>query len=161
MNVGGRSMRDHIRMLAPLFGFIAVVWVLRLGLEAAGVSHGIVRIFSLTGATSLAILIAVWRIHTKRFGSYPNVVVVSVLLVVFEQVLIIAAIAFAVMTKTGNVFTRPEYSPPDDPSHVSHILGQLTFGIGAGMLFCAATGSLMLWLLRTLVPVRAGEPGKS
>jgi hypothetical protein len=154
MNVCGRSLRDHIRLLAPLFGFIAVVWALRIGLEAAEISHAIVRIFSLTAATSLAILIAVWLIYMKRFGSYPNVVVASLLLVVFEQILIIAAIGFAVLTKTGNVFTRPEYSPPDDPYHVKHILGQLTFGIGAGMLFGAATGCLMLWLLRTLVPAR-------
>ncbi|HZM87030.1 MAG TPA: hypothetical protein VFF31_10945 [Blastocatellia bacterium] len=154
MNVCGRSLRDHIRLLAPLFGFIAVVWALRIGLEAADVSHGIVRIFSLTAATSLAILIAVWLIYMKRFGSYPNVVVASLLLVVFEQFLIIAAIGFSILTKTGNVFTRPEYSPPDDPYHVKHILGQLTFGIGAGMLFGAATGCLMLWLLRTLVPAR-------
>ena len=157
MKVCGRSLRDHIRLLAPLFGFITVVWALRLGLEAAEVSHGIVRIFSLTAATSLAILIAVWLIHTKRFGSYPNVVVASLLLVVFEQFLIITAICFAALTKTENVFTRPEYSPPDDPYHVKHILGQLTFGIGAGMLFGAATGCLMLWLLRTLVPARAPD----
>ena len=146
MNVCRRSLRDHIRLLTPLFGLITIVWALRWGLDAAGVSHGIVRILSLTAVTSLAILIAVWLIHKQAFGSYPNVVVASLLLVVFEQLLIIAAIGFSVITKTENVFTRPEYSPPDDPYHVKHILGQLTFGIGAGALFGAATGCLMLWL---------------
>jgi hypothetical protein len=116
-----------------------------------------VRVFSVTGATSLAILVAVWLIHTRGFGSYPNVVVASLLLVVFEQALIIAAIAFSVVSKTGNVFTKAEYSAPDDPNHVKHILGQLTFGIGAGMLLGTATGCLMLWLLRMLVPARARE----
>jgi hypothetical protein len=105
-----------------------------------------------TGATSLAILIAVWLIHTRRFGSYPNVVVASLLLVVFEQALIVGAIAFSVVSKIDNVFTKPEFSRPDDPSHVKHILGQLTFGVGAGILLGAATGCLMLWLLRMLVP---------
>jgi hypothetical protein len=152
MNMCGRGLWDHIRLLARLFGFIAVVWALRWALDAAGFSHGLVRAFSVTGATSLAILIAVWLIHTRGFGSYPNVVLASLLLVVFEQMLIVGAIGFAVVSKTENVFTKPEYSMPDDPYHVRHMLGQLTFGIGAGMLLGTATGCLMLWLLRRLVP---------
>ena len=155
MNMCGRGLRDHIRLLAPLFGFIAVIWALRWALDAAGAPHGLVRSLSVTGATSLAVLVAVWVIHTRGFGSYPNVVVASLLLVVFEQVLIVIAIAFSVVSKTENVFTKPEFSMPNDPYHVKHLLGQLTFGIGAGVLLGAATGCLMLWLLRMLVPARA------
>lgn len=157
MNICGHGLRDHIRLLVPLFGLIAVVWALRWGLDAAGSSHGLVRAFSVTGATSLAVLIAVWRIHTRGFGSYPNVVVASLLLVVFEQALIVLAIAISVFTKTENVFTEPEFSVANDPNHVKHILGHLTFGIGAGMLFGAATGCLMLWLLKRLMPPRVGQ----
>ena len=156
MNICGRGLRDHIRLLAPLFGFITVVWALRWVLDANEVSPGLVRVFSVTGATSLSVLIAVWLIHTRGFGSYPNVVVASLLLTVFEQVLIVAAIAFSVVSKIENVFTRPEFSRPDDPHHVKHIVGQLTFGIGAGILLGTATGCLMLWLLRRLVPARTG-----
>ena len=153
MNICGRGLRDHVRLLAPLFGFITVVWALRWALAAAGVSHGLVRALSVTGATSLAILIAVWLIHTRGFGSYPNVVVASLLLVIFEQVIIVAAIVFSVLSRIDNVFTAPEFSiPVEDPYHLRHIVGHLTFGIGAGMLFGAATGCLMLWLLRMLVP---------
>lgn len=156
MNICGRGLRDHIRLLAPLFGFITIVWALRWVLDAAGFSHGLVRAFSVTGATSLAILIAVWLIHTRGFGSYPNVVVASLLLVIWEQLIIVVAIVFSVLTKIENVFTEPEFSiPTADPYHLKHIVGHLTFGIGAGMLFGAATGCLMLWLLRTLVPSRA------
>ncbi len=152
MNMCGRGLRDHIRLLAPLFGFITLVWALRWALAAAGVSQGLVRVFSVTGATSLAILIAVWLIHTRRFGSYPNVVVASLLLIVFEQVLIVLAIAFSVLSGIENVFTEREFSMPNDPHHIRHIVGHLTFGIGAGILLGAATGCLMLWLLKRLVP---------
>jgi len=157
MKLCGRGLRDHIRLLAPLFGLITIVWVLRWGLDQAGFSHGLVRAFSVTGATSLAVLIAVWLIHRRGFGSYPNVVAASLLLVVFEQVIIVAAIVFSAVSKTENVFTAPEFSiAAEDPYHLRHIVGHLTFGIGAGMLFGAATGCLMLWLLRTLAPARSG-----
>ena len=154
MTFCGHGLRDHVRLLTPLFGLIALVWVLRLLLDAAGVSHSVVRVFSLTAATSLSILVAVWLIHTRGFGSYPNVALASLLLVVFEQLLIVLTICFAVLTKTENVFTDPKYSVPDDPNHVKHSLGQLTFGIGAGILLGTATGCLMLWLLRMMVPAR-------
>jgi hypothetical protein len=134
------------------------VWALRWGLDKAGLPHGLVRAFSVTGATSLAILIAVWLIHRRRFGSYPNVVAASLILVVFSQLIIVAAIVYSVLTKTENVFTEPEFSiVSEDPYHIRHIIGHLTFGIGAGMLFGAATGCLMLWLLRTLVPTRVQQ----
>jgi len=152
MTICGRGLRDHIRLLAPLFGFIAIVWAVRWALDAAGLAHGVVRYFTVTGATSLSVLIAVWMIYTRRFGSYPNVVMASLLLSVFEQMLIILAIAFSVLSGIQNVFTEPEFSMPDDPHHIKHIIGHLTFGIGAGMLFGAATGCLMLWLIRMLVP---------
>ena len=155
MKFCGRGFGDHVRLLAPLFGLIAIVWAVRWVLDAAGFSHGLVRVFSVTGATSLAILIAVWLIHRRGFGSYPNVVVATLLLVVFEQVLIVIAIVFSVLSGMENVFTEPEFSTPNDPHHIKHIVGHLTFGIGAGMLFGAATGCLMLWLIRKLVPSRA------
>jgi len=156
MKICGRGLRDHIRLLAPLFGLITLVWALRWGLDAAGLPHGLVRALSVSGATSLAVLIAVWLIYTRGFGSYPNVVVASLLLVVWEQLIIVVAIVFSVLTKIENVFTEPEFSiPTEDPYHIRHIVGHLTFGIGAGMLFGAATGCLMLWLLRMLVPSRA------
>jgi hypothetical protein len=78
-------------------------------------------------------------------------------LVVFEQVLIVIAIIFSLVSRIENVFTRAEFSIPDDPNHIKHILGQLTFGIGAGVLLGAGTGCLMLWLLRMLVPARVRE----
>jgi len=155
MSICGRGLRDHIRLLAPLFGLITLVWALRWALDAAGMSPALVRAFSLTAATPLAVLVAVWLIHTRGFGSYPNVVVAALLLVVFEQLLIVAAIVFAVLTGIGNVFTQSEFSRPGDPDHVRHIIGQLTFGIGAGTLLGTATGCLMLWFLKRLVPTRA------
>jgi len=158
MKICGRGLRDHIRLLGPLFGLITLVWALRWAFDAAGFPHGLVRAFSVTVATSLALLIAVWLIHTRGFGSYPNVILASLLLTAWSQLIIVLAICFSVFSKIENVFTEPEFSiQGEDPFHVRHVLGHLTFGIGAGMLFGAATGCLMLWLLRTIVPARARQ----
>ncbi len=153
MKICGRGLRDHIKLLSPLFGIIAAVWALRLVLDAAGASHGLITVFSVSIATPLAILLAVLFIHMRRFGSFPNVVASVVLLVVWSQLLVILAIFFSVITGKENIFTAPEYSiPGDDPHHVRHILGHLTFGIGVAALFGSAVGCLLLGLLRLLLP---------
>lgn len=158
MNICGYGLRDHLKLLSPMFGLIAVVWLLRWVLDAAGAPHGLVLAISVTALTSLSILVAVGMMHFRRFGSYLNVIVASFLLVTWGQLLIIAAIVFAVVSGMENVYTAPEFSiPSDDHYHVKNILGHLTFGIGAGTLLGAATGCLLLWLLRKLVPARTSQ----
>lgn len=159
MTIAGHRLRDHLKFLKPLFVFVAAVGLTRILLGALGASSGLVNVVSVTGAAALAILIAVVRMHIRRFGSYYNVVLAAFLIVAWGQILIIAAIVFSVVTRTENVFTRPEYSiPGDDPNHVHHILGHLTFALGSGILFGVATGCLLMFLLRKLLPPQ-GVPG--
>ncbi len=152
MKVCGYGIREHVRLLAPLFGLIAAVWALRLVLDAAGAPRGLVRIFSVTVFGAVAVLLAVLLIHFRGFGSYPNVAVAALLLVFWQQLLIVAAIAFSTLTGTKNIFAAPEYSGPGlTPGR--HILGHLIFGIGMGELMGAAMGCLFLWLLRKILPM--------
>jgi len=147
-------MRDHARLLAPLFGLIFAVWLLRLVVGSMDSSSRVVHVLSVTAAASLSMLLAAVLIHFRQFGSYPNVVVSSFLIALCAQLLIVGAVAFAVITGTHNIFTAPQFSVPDDPHHIKHMVGQLTFGVGSGTLLGAATGCLILFLLRILVPVR-------
>lgn len=156
MRIGEHGLIDHLRLLRPMFVFIAAVWLLRIFLDLAGASGTLVNAASVTGAAALAVLISVLLIHVKRFGSYASVVLVSFLNVVWGQVLVVLAIAFSVLTHTENIFTAPEYSmPAQDPYHLHHILGHLTLVLGAGTLFGAAVGCFLLWVLRVLVPTRS------
>jgi hypothetical protein len=153
MKIGGLRLREHFRVLMPLFIFIAAVWLLRLLLDAANAPHFIAHAFSVTAAQTIGIFLAVLLMEVRQKGSYVNVVVASIMLTVWGQVLIVLAILFAVVTKINNVFTIPEFSVPgDDRYHVRHILGHLTYGIGLGVILGAAMGCLLLLLLRMLVP---------
>jgi hypothetical protein len=165
MKVNGHGIRDHLRLLAPLFGLLTVVWALRLGLSACGSPLWCSRAVSVTATTAGCILLAAVLIHFRRFGGYANVVVSSLLLNLWAQLLIVGAIVFAVVTGTENIYTAHEFSlhefsrPELDPRHLRHIYGQLTFGIGLGTLTGAGVGCLMLWLLRLLLPMREKEGG--
>lgn len=149
MNINGHGLRDHIQLAAPLFGVIAAVWALREISDAARAPHLIVHIFSVTVTVPVCVIIAVLLLHVRRFGGYANVVFTALLLVLWGQLLIVAAIAFSAFTGIESVYAEPEYSFKG-MSPLQHIVGHITFGVGLGTLFAAAMGCLLLWMLRRL-----------
>jgi len=154
MRIGGRGTREHLQLLAPLFGVLAAIWILRWLLGAADAPRWITGALSLTVAAPVSILLAVLLMHVRRFGSYANVVVASLLLNAWTQVLIIAAIVVSVATGVENIYTAPEFSlRSPDPYHVRHIYGHLTFGLALSTLIGAGVGCFLLFLLRRMVPM--------
>jgi len=159
VRIGGRSFREHIRFLLPLFGVIAGVWALRLITSTVGAPTRVVHSFSVTITSSLCILVAVLLIHKQKFGGYSSVMTAVFLLVCWEQLLIVSAIAIYVLTGHANVFTAPEHSAHmHDP--LAHIAGHLTFGIGIQTLLGSGMACLLFWMLRMFLPkqplVRSG-----
>jgi len=155
MRIGGHGLREHVSLLAPLFGLLGAVWLIRIILGAAGAPSVVIRIASLTVVGPASALLAAVLIHSRQFGSYANVVLSSFLLNGWVQLLIITAIAFGTISGIENVYTAPEFSMPfDDPYHIRHILGHITVGLGIGSLIGAAEGCLLLWLLRRITPGR-------
>ena len=146
MKVGGHGLRDHIRLLWPLFALIAAVWALRLVVYAAGAPPMVLHITSVTLVTAASTLLVGIMIHNRQFGSYANVVVAVFLLSCWEQLLISAAIAFTALTGLVNVYSASEFS--FGQSLWVHIAGHLIFGIGSGTLFGAVVGGLVFWMLR-------------
>jgi hypothetical protein len=150
MKIHGRGLRDHIRLLWPLFAFIAAVWALRLGLAAAECPRSLVDVVSVTAATALCMLLAPILIHTRNFGSYSNIVFAAFLLALWAQLLIVSVIAFTALTGIPTIYAAPEFS--GGLSIAAHIEGQLSFAVGFGTLFGSGMGCLLFWLLRRIVP---------
>ena len=153
MKIGEHGLGDHIRLLAPLFAFIAAVWALRLVLYAAEAPTPLLRVCSVTVAGSVSVLFAAALIHFRRFGSYPNVVAAVFLLQCWQQLLIVAAIAFTALTNIQNVYSAPEFS--FGGGYLRHILGHLIGGVVFGTLVGSGMGSLLLWMLRRFTPKEA------
>jgi hypothetical protein len=150
MKIGGYGLREHLHLLAPLFGFIAAVWVLRMVVYALGASPMMLHIVSVTVAGRISILLAIVMIHRRRFGGYTNVVTAVFLLICWEEFLIIAAIIFTNLTGFSNVYSASEFTGGASPW--GQVAGHLTIGIGSGTLFGAAMGCVLLWMLRKVDP---------
>lgn len=150
MKVGQHDLHEHIHLLVPLFGLIAAVWALRIVLGFAGAPHVVVHYCSVTAAGAISVLFAVLLIYFKRFGGYSNVVASAILLHLWEQLLISAAIAFSILTGIPNVFIDHEFSGRMTP--FQHLLSHLTIGLAFGCVIGTLMGWLLFWMLRKLVP---------
>ena len=149
MNISGRGLRDHIRLVAPLCGVIAAVFVLREVSFAAGAPRPVVHAISVSVAIPTCVMLAVLLIHIRRFGGYANVILSALLLVLWGQLLIVGAIAFSALSNLETVYSGPEYAFRG-LSPWKHIVGQLTFVVGFETISGAAMGCLLLWMLRKL-----------
>jgi hypothetical protein len=152
------SFKEQMRFLYPFFLLMFSIWALRIMLDAAGAPGWLTRLMSLTTFSPIAILLGVLLLHVRGAGGYSQVVVTSFLINAWAQLLIIATIVFSVTTGIDTVYTAPEFSlPGDDPWHMRHIHGHLTFGIGLGSLVGAGVGCLLLSLLRRFIPLQGGK----
>ena len=66
MTISGRTLREHIQLLTPLFGLIAAVWALRWSLYQMGLPLSLTRFFSITAIVAICILLAALLIHAKQ-----------------------------------------------------------------------------------------------
>lgn len=152
MRISGHSLFEHFRLIRPLFLLIALIWFIRFFLTPGVTPRPIVDLTSVTAIVSVAVILAVVRIYARDFGGYASVVLSTLLLVLWGQILVVAAILFSVATGIENIYTSPEFSLPiPDPFHFRHIVGHLTFGVGGGTLVGSAMGCLLLFVLRHLI----------
>ena len=142
MRIGEHGFKDHLRLLAPLFGLIAAVWALRWIADIASAPPALVRGISVSVAGAVAVLVAVILIHFKRFGGYTSVVVSAFLLILWEEILIVSAIIFTMVTGIEDIYTAPEFSYGNSQLH--HIASHLTYGLGFEGMTAAATKRLIL-----------------
>lgn len=152
MRVSGHTFSEHVRLIRPLLLLIALVWFIRFFLTPGATPKAVVDLTSVTAIVSVAVILAVLRIYARDFGGYASVVLSTLLLVVWGQLLVVAAILFSVFSGIENIYTAPEFSLPiPDPYHFRHVVGHLTFGVGAGTLVGSAMGCLLLFILRILI----------
>lgn len=149
---------DHLKLLSPFMALIAAVWVLRLTVGLMPAPAWLIRIFSVSLAVALAVMLAVVVIHLRNFGGYSSVVLSTFILVAWGQLLIIGAVVGSTIVGVDTIYTAPEFSIGNDPLHLRHVVGHLTFGIGFGTLVGSATGSFMLFFLRLMSPLREPTP---
>jgi hypothetical protein len=157
MNIEGHSLREYLHLTFPAFGLILAVWMLRLVLAAAGAPLNIVRLFSVSVASAVAMVLAVLLLHLHHAGGYLGAFVCSYVLGIWAQLLLVSAIIFTIVSGIPTIYSAPEFTPPAW-SQWRHVLSHLFFGFVVGAVFSFVLSALLLWMFRRLVPVKPSHP---
>jgi len=143
MKIFGKSMAEYVAFSKLFLVLIVGVGVVRLALSLGGVPNSTGKWASVTVALLIGVLYYSIRVHTSGFGSYKQLLPTLWILCTTSQVFIAAAIALAILTGKGNIFTAPEYSGGGDGKNWIHV--------GAHLLLGAIIAPLVSWLLGSLI----------
>jgi hypothetical protein len=135
----GKRVSEYLAFQKPFLILLAAVGLARLGLSLAGLPNVSVRWLSMNAVLWIAIVYYGVAVHTRRFGSYKQLLP----LIVFQVALFHSiAILGILLTIAGlpNIYGAPEYSVPNQWLHIA---AHLTIGMVAA--------SLLLWGFASLV----------
>jgi hypothetical protein len=135
----GKRVSEYLAFQKPFLILLAAVGLARLGLSLAGLPNVSVRWLSMNAVLWIATVYYGVAVHTRRFGSYKQLLP----LIVFQVALFHSiAILGILLTIAGlpNIYGAPEYSVPNQWLHIA---AHLTIGMVAA--------SLLLWGFASLV----------
>ena len=138
-----KQVSDYLLFQKGYLVAAAAIGFGRLGLSLAGLQDSTVAWLSMSAVALAATLYYGVSVHTRRFGSYPQL-----LPLVFFQVALTHAIAvlgiLIAIAGLPNVFAAPEFSGPvPDPNPWHHVLAHLTIGM--------VVPTLLLWGISSVV----------
>ena len=149
----GKRMSEYLSFQKVPLAIVAGVGLLRLALSLAGVPDASVTWLSMTVVGWAAVFYYGAAVHTRRFGSYKQLLPLVLNQVVIVQVIAVVAILLAI-AGFQNIYAAPEYSGPmgrgADTNQWLHALAHLTIGIVAPVLLGWGVASLVLLVTRKL-----------
>ncbi len=148
MTIFGRPLSQYVEFCKPFLVLVPVAGIVRLALSLGGVPNSTAKWISVTALVGIGVLYYSVRVHTSGFGSYKQLLVISVLVNVASQIVIIFGIVLAIVTGTPNIYSAPEYAFGSDGGTWSHAAAHLFIGTTAGSLGPWLIGSLVLFVTK-------------
>jgi hypothetical protein len=152
MTIFGKPLSNYIAFCKPFLILIPLVGIVRLALSLGGVPNETARWFSMTALVWIAVVYYSIRVHTARFGSYKQLLVICALLNLSTQIISVVGILITILTGQDNIFNAPEFTFPGAPPW-AHLAAHLFIGTTAGSLVPWLIGSLILLITKKASPV--------
>jgi hypothetical protein len=150
MIIFGKPLSQYVAFCKWFLILIPVTGIVRLALSLEGAPNSTAQWFSMTALVWIAVVYLSIRVHTSRFGSFKQLLVLCVLLNLSAQAVSIFGIVLAVVTGTTNIFSAPEYFLAGYSQTWLHAGAHLVIGTIAGSLVPWLVGSAILAVTRKL-----------
>lgn len=149
----GKPLREYLRFQKTVLIALVVVGLARLALSVAGLPNSTVKWLAMNAVLWAGVLYYGVAVHTRRFGSYKQLLALTAIQTVVFQAIAGAGILLAILG-VPNIFAAPEYSFQTGNQWV-HLLSHVTIGIVVATLIQWGVASLVLLITRK---VRGGQP---
>ena len=148
MTIFGKSLSEYARFQKAILWFIAIVGLGRLALSLAGIPNATTKLVSVSVATLLGWLYVSYKVSKSQFGSYKQLLPLIAIQNLTANIVISAAVALAILTGKGNIYTAPEYSGGADGKTWGHAGAHLFLATIVFSLVGWGLGSLVLFIAR-------------
>ena|SRR5690349_8280411 len=146
MSAHGKSLSEYLQFQKWLLALVLAVFAIRLGFS--------VRWASLNALEGIGLLYYAVAVPLRGFGSYKQLLILLFIQIALTHVLIALAIVLGIVTASGNMFTRSEFSPGNNGSTWYHV-GLHLIAIAMLPVICWIVGTPILWITKMLKPKEA------
>jgi hypothetical protein len=150
MTIFGKTASEYVAFTRPWVVLILVAGIARLALSLADVPNSTTKWISMSAVMGVGLIYYAVRTYTSGFGSYKQLLGVVAVPNLAAQTISMVAIAIAIFTGTGNVFTAPEYGFGSDGKTWTHFAAHLFIGTTAGTVSSWLFGCLVMFISKKL-----------
>jgi hypothetical protein len=146
----GKRLSEYLAFQKVPLGLIAAVGLARLGLSLTGLPNDAVAWLSMNAVSLAAALYYGVAVHTRRFGSYKQILPLTFFQILLQQLIAVLGILLTI-AGLPNVYAAPEYSFGSQ-NHGLHVLAHLTVGIVVAPLVQWVVASLVMLVTKRVAP---------
>src|SRR4030095_7248459 len=124
----GKKFSEYVQFQRWILILIVAAFVSRLAIGLSGVPVPTARWVSINLVLLVGLVYCSIAVHTRRFGSYKQLLGLLFVQTAFAHLLIALGIALAIVTGIDNIYTAPEFFGGSSGKNWLHVLAH---GIGA------------------------------
>ena len=139
----GKTVTQYLGFQKVVLVLIVLAFLVRLGLSLAGTPNSIAKWISVTVVLLAGVVYYGVAVYTSGFGSYKQLYPLVLFQSLLGEGLVAMAVVLAILTRTDNIYTAPEYSGGGDGKNWLHVVAHLVIA--------AVVLPLVSWGLSSLV----------
>lgn len=144
----GKKFSEYVRFERWILILVVVAFVSRLAIGLSGVPVPTTRWISINIVLLVGLIYCSIAVHTKRFGSYKQLLGLLFVQNAFAHLLIAVGIILAIVTGIDNIYTAPEFFGGSDGKNWLHVLAHAVAGPIIIPLFSWLIGSVILFVTK-------------
>ena len=155
MTIFGKRLSEYVAFCWPFLALIMAVGIVRLALSLGGAPTSTAKWFSITAVMWIGIVYFSIKVYTSGFGSYLQLLPISILQGVATQLIVVPSIVLAILTQKDNIYSIPENFFGRDGKTWLHVAGHLVIGTTIGPLIGWLVGCVIMFATKKLADTRS------